>query len=425
MKRVILIISLCAFAVPSILAAEKLQLHQGLSERLWQNLEAESSLAEPERSILGATLALEQNNHHKALSILNQTQHSQDPLANLLKAEAYRRSALEAVVSAGTYAKHQKASQQQLAAVNFNQDLDEAKVRLRAFADQVDGVLGYPMDLLQLSEHIQSVFLVDKARSRMFVYQRDLTGDFKRVADEYVVTGKKSGDKKQRGDARTPNGIYQFTEIRHDPALTSQYGPVVFPIDYPNSLDRLHGKDGDGIWMHGYPETVSRRQPQDTRGCFALPNKNLLQMEQYVQPGLSRVLIGENFKFGAPEQQAALLTSVQQSVAAWQQDWQSLNSPAYLEHYHPSFQSGKYNLRRWKSYKTRVNQHKKFIRVQLSDFNIIRDVSRWKEGEVVLVEFQQHYQSSNYQDTTHKRLYLARNTAQDAWKILIEESIQP
>ncbi len=416
---------LCAAMGTTVAHAEALHLPQGLSERLWQSLENKSGISEPERSILGATLALAQNNHHKALIILNQASSTQDPLANLLKAEAYRRSALEAVASVGAYAKHRNISEQQFAAIDLNQDLGEAKMRLRAFADQIDGVLGYPLDFLLLHDDIYSVFLVDKARSRMFVYQRDATGVMQRVADEYVVTGAQRGDKKQRGDARTPNGIYQFTEVRHDPLLTPRYGPVVFPINYPNSLDQLHGKDGDGIWMHGYPETVRRRQPQDTRGCFALPNKNLLAVEQYVIPGHSRVLIGENFEFDVPSKQKKLLASVQGAIETWRQDWQSLQADAYLQHYHTHFKSGKYNLTRWKRYKERVNRHKAFIHVQFSDFNILRDPSPWQEGEIVVVEFKQHYQSSNYQDVEHKRLYLARHNPQQAWKILIEESIQP
>ena len=228
-----------------------------LTQKLWSSLNApeKSGLNPQERSILAATLALKQNNPKKALQALNTPEIQDDPLANLLKAEAHRREALKAVASAGDYAKHRQASEQQLAAIDLSEDLSEADIRLQAFADKIDGTSGFPMDILRLTPDIRSVFLVDKSRSRLFVYQRDANGEFKRVADEYVVTGAKGGDKQSRGDARTPNGIYRFTSVRHDPALRARYGPVVFPIDYPNTLDRYHGKTGDGIWMHGYPKT--------------------------------------------------------------------------------------------------------------------------------------------------------------------------
>jgi murein L,D-transpeptidase YafK len=417
----------CLLLSCNIAEATDLALKTVLTDRIWQAIENNdaNTINAQERSILGATLALEQNNHEKALMMLRNPTNQGDPLVYLLKAEAHRRAALEAVSSVGDYAKHKKVSEQMFAAIDLKSDLNEATVRLQAFADKVDGTSGYPLDLLLLNDDVESVFLVDKARSRMFVYQRDENKQFQRVADEYVVTGAKGGDKELRGDAKTPNGIYRFTAIRHDQTLRARYGPVVFPIDYPNTLDQLHGKTGDGIWMHGYPENVKRRPPQDTRGCFALPNQNLKQMEPYVIPGKSWVVIGENFEFDSNEKRSILLSSVQDSVNAWVNDWQSLDSEAYLSHYHEKFRSGKYNLKRWGKYKKRVNGNKKFINVELSSMNILHDPSLSQEGEVVVADFVQKYHSSNYKDTGKKRLYLARKNAQEPWKILIEESLQP
>lgn len=406
--------------------AEEFKPQAALSQRLWQAIEHDDGLNENnERGILGATLALKENNYNKALAMLDTPESSQDPLASLLKAEAYRRAAMDAVSSAGDYAKNNKTSEQQLAAIDLSGDLSEADVRLKAFADKLDGVLGYPLDLLLLSADVSSVFMVDKGRSRLLVYQRDANHIWQRVADEYVVTGAKSGNKQARGDARTPNGVYRFTAIRHDAALVAKYGPVVFPIDYPNSLDRLHGKDGDGIWMHGYSEDVSRRPPQDTRGCFALPNQHLQQMEPFVRPGKSLVVIGENFQFDQTSAQQQLLHSIESTLMAWQKDWQSLDINAYIQHYHPQFRAGKFDLAGWKAYKQGVNANKEFIRVALSRLSIVRDPSPSAEGEIVVAEFVQHYQSNNYQDAERKRLYLARHDASSPWKILIEEAVSP
>ena len=414
-----------ALCYSSVTWATDLPNDTSLTQKMWQSLDnsEQDNISAQERNILGATLALKQNDPEKALQILSSPNAQHDPLASLLKAEAHRRAALKAVFSAGDYAKHSKLSTQQFAAIDLSDDLSEATVRLQAFADKVDGTEGFPFDILKANNSIQSIFIVDKSRSRMFVYQRNALGKFKRVADEYIVTGAKGGDKKTRGDARTPNGIYRFTAVRHDPALRAKYGPVVFPIDYPNMLDRYHGKTGDGIWMHGYPENKLRRPPQDTRGCFALPNSNLKKMEAYVTPKQSLVLIGNDFSFGDTEKQQVLLNSVQSSIQTWIQDWKSLDNDAYLSHYHEKFRSGKYNLKRWKSYKKRVNARKSFIEVQLNDINIIHDPNTWQEGEVVMVEFTQKYRSSNYSDIGNKRLYLARDDANQAWKILIEESL--
>ncbi|MFQ5518516.1 MAG: murein L,D-transpeptidase family protein [Mariprofundus sp.] len=383
------------------------------------------TLPRSERLILKATLALKKGAPDQALVYLEEDQGSHDPLLALIKAEAHRQSAVLAVASAGDYASGLKKNREQLENADLSPGLAEADVRLSAFMDRLDGVYGQPVHLLRLASDVQSVFMVDKSRSRMFIYERDEAGEFQRVADEYIVTGARGGDKQKRGDARTPNGVYRFVKRLDDTQLEARYGPVAFPIDYPNELDRLHHKNGHGIWMHGYPFGVDRRPPQDTRGCFALPNDRLLEIERHVHLGHSWVVVSENFEFGNPEKRQSLLGSVNQALNQWQADWASLDTEAYLSHYHPSFRSGKRNLADWKRYKRRVNSNKSFIDVSIADVSLIHDPSRWQEGEVVVAEFDQHYRSSNYQDVTRKRIYLARADADSPWQLLIEESVTP
>jgi len=381
------------------------------------------ALPQSEQAVLRATLALKGGAPERALDYLSAGDVDNDPLVSLLKAEAYRRSAVLAVASAGDYARGLQDKKAKLEDADLTPGLAEAEVRLSAFMDRLDGIYGKPLHLLQLASDIQSVFMVDKARSRMFVYERDAKGVFQRVADEYVVTGAKGGDKQKSGDARTPNGVYRFVDRLDDRQLEARYGPVAFPIDYPNELDQLHHKNGYGIWMHGYPEGVDRRPPQDTRGCFALPNDRLLQVAKHVHLKKSWVVVGENFLFDQEEKRNALLKSVTTALTRWQQDWTSLDTEAYLDHYHQAFRSGRWDLTGWKRYKKRVNGSKSFIDVSLSNISLVHDPNRWPEGEVVIAEFDQHYRSNNYQDAGRKRIYLARGSAEAPWRILIEESV--
>ncbi len=382
-------------------------------------------LPRSEKLVLKAALALKGGSPERALGYLKEEGSGIDPLVALLEAEAHRQSALQAVTRAGDYASGLKNEKKKLEGADFSPGLVEAEVRLNAFMDRLDGVYGKPLHLLRLASDIESVFMVDKTRSRMFVYERDEAGEFQRVADEYIVTGAKGGDKQKRGDARTPNGIYRFVKRLNDDQLEARYGPVAFPIDYPNELDQLHHKNGSGIWMHGYPEGVGRRPPQDTRGCFALPNDRLLAMAEHVHLQHSWVIVGENFVFDQDGKRDALLSSVTSTLTQWQQDWASLDTESYLEHYHQAFRSGKRDLAGWKRYKKKVNSHKSFIKVSLSDISLIHDPNHWPEGEVVVAEFDQHYRSNNYQDVTRKRIYLARANDIGPWKVLIEESVTP
>lgn len=385
---------------------------------------AVSELSSSERAILKATLALESGEPNQALSFLNDQVDRQDPLVAMLEAEAHRRSAVQAVARAGDYAHQIDDQKKQLEQANLTSGIKEADVRLNSFMDRLQGMTHFPSDVLKLAPDIHSVFLVDKKRSRLFVYEQDESGKLQKVADEYVVTGAAAGDKQSKGDERTPNGIYRFVDKLTDEKLEARYGPVAFPIDYPNALDRLHGKSGSGIWMHGYAQNVGRRPPRDTKGCFALPNEILLEMEKHVQLGNSWVVIGDSLNFDVPDQQSSTLQSVEQTIQGWSDDWSQLKTENYLSYYHPKFRSGDKDLKAWKSYKRRVNSSKSFIQVKLSNLTLIHDPSRWSEGEVVVAEFDQLYASNNYQDTSRKRLYLTRSSPADEWKILIEENVE-
>jgi len=377
------------------------------------------------REILMAMLSLKSGRLNDAIEELHDPILSHDPLADLIAAEVYRRQAIRAASHAGDYATGLKENIKRLEAAKLGGGLVEAERRLRAFTDKLDGrYSGIPFDLLAIGSNVVNVFIVDKARSRMFIFRNDGQGHLKKVSDEYVATGAKAGDKKRSGDARTPSGVYRFVDKLTGKRLPKGYGPVAFPIDYPNTLDRLHHFTGDGIWMHGYDDGVDRRPPQDTKGCFVLPNQRLLAIERNVRLGHSWVVIGENIVFGNDTGKKALLKSVQSAVDAWKRDWESLDSKAYLSHYHTKFRSGKYNLGSWSRYKRRVNRHKKYIHLHLSDFTIIHNPTRVREGEVVLLEFDQQYKSSNYSGFSRKRLYLVRKNVRDAWRILLEKEVK-
>ena len=45
------------------------------------------------------------------------------------------------------------------------------------------------------------------------------------------------------------------------------YGNIAYSLNYPNPIDRINGKTGGGIWLHGRGKTFV---PRDTRGCVAL-----------------------------------------------------------------------------------------------------------------------------------------------------------
>ena len=378
-------------------------------------------LSHQERTILLATIALKSDDPDAALKLLLKAKQSKDPLVALLEAEAYRLQAIQAMRESG--AGGMDRQERMLESVNLNHGLGEADARLNAFVSNLRSVSGEPVDVLLPGANMANVFMFDKARNRLFVFQPTRSDGLKKVTDEYVVTGSIQGDKKRQGDGKTPHGVYHFIKKLQGKNLESRYGPVAFPIDYPNELDALHNKNGSGIWLHGYPLDVNRRPPQDTRGCFSLDNKRLTKIAKHVQLHRSWVIVGENFVFGQDHLKQKMLASVQRDIEAWRQDWASLDSAAYLSHYHNKFRSGKRDLSAWKRHKSKLNAAKTFVEVDLADMTLIHDPNPWPEGDVVVAEFYQTYRSSNYEDQGRKRIYLARANASQAWKILLEESL--
>jgi len=388
-----------------------------------------SSMRPTDLAILKAAGALRAGQLEQAIATLKEARKQDgtlldDPLAAMIEAEAHRRSAILAVARAGDYAHGVSDEERYLQAADLSPGLAEADQRLRAFIDRIDGISGMPLALLGMGNDVKSVFLVDKGRSRMFVYERDDAGIWQRVADEYVVTGTMQGDKLKEGDKRTPNGVYRFVKKLSGASLEDRYGPVAFPIDYPNALDKLNHKNGGGIWMHGYPSGVDRRPPRDTKGCFALPNERLLAMAEHVHLGHSWVVVGEHLVFGEAQAVKPLRDEVLATLEAWRLDWSSRNSDAYLAHYHPKFHSEHRDLAAWSAYKRRVNAAKSYIKVSLDDYTLIHVPDPVDYEDIVVAEFKQNYASDNYVDSSYKRLYLVREGKAEPWRILHEEAVQ-
>jgi len=377
-----------------------------------------------EKLVLQVALSLANNTPKKTLALIDDANsESLDPLLAVMAAEAHRRLAIAAVAKAGKYAQTLQQQRTRLEAIDLSAGLAEAQTRLAALGEKLKGVAGVPLAVLQLGSSLENVFIVDKARARLAVYKQDAQDELLRQADEYIVTGTITGDKQKKGDKRTPNGIYHFVAQLNDAALHARYGPVSFPIDYPNSLDVMHHKTGSGIWMHGYQQDMQRRAPQDTLGCFALPNKRLLELAKKVHLHRSWVVIGENIQYVDEATRLALRDSVLKAVNHWAKAWSSQDHAAYIALYDPRFHHQRYDFNGWSRYKKRVNGNKKFIKVALSDITLIHDPQRWAEGEVVVAEFNQDYRSSNLNSKGRKRLYLVRQHTDSPWKILIEESI--
>jgi murein L,D-transpeptidase YafK len=289
----------------------------------------------------------------------------------------------------------------------------EALVRLHAYRDRPsqDRV---PRYLMQMREDQRYAIVVDNKRSRLYLYQNE--NDRPRfVADYYISTGKRSGEKTREGDEKTPVGVYHVTASLPKKTLSDFYGSGAFPISYPNEWDKRHGRKGHGIWLHGTPSDTYSRAPRASNGCVVLANADLDALSQKLQIGLTPVIISEQIEWLSLDDWNAERNALNAEIERWRSDWESLDTERYLTHYSKNFSADRENFADWGRHKRQVNSGKSWIKLNLSNLSVFRNPG---EDELVVVTFDQDYRSSNLSNTMKKRQYWTKEGGK--WRIIYE-----
>lgn len=272
-----------------------------------------------------------------------------------------------------------------------------------------------PQSLVQLPPTQRHAVVVDLRKARLYLFA-NRQGVPHLMHDYYISIGKNGARKAREGDQRTPVGVYFVTERLSAQKLPDLYGTGAFPINYPNEWDRRLGKTGSGIWVHGVPSDTFSRPPLASDGCVALSNTDLLALGEFLDVGRTPVIIVEDVVWLDRQHWQRQQEHFATLLERWRQDWESLDSARYLQHYSKTFNAQGKNYRAWAHYKQRVNAHKTFLRVTLDDVSLF-----YYPGEIGLAvaTFQQGYRSNNFRDQTRKRQYWQQE-ADGVWRIIYE-----
>jgi len=289
----------------------------------------------------------------------------------------------------------------------------EALARVRAYRERPpeDRV---PRYLLQLHDDQRYALVVDTRRSRLYLYQND-AGTPRFVADYYVSSGKNGPQKVREGDEKTPIGVYHITASLPRQKLSDFYGIGAFPINYPNEWDRIQGRNGHGIWLHGTPSNTYSRPPRSSNGCVVLSNSDLGEIAQKLQVGVTPVIISEEVEWLSVGDWTRERNSLGRELEQWRADWESLDTDRYLAHYSANFSAPNTDLDRWSRHKRQVNGGKTWIKVKVSGLSMFEVPG---QAGLVSVSFEQEYQSSNLSNTVRKRQYWLREG--QGWRIIYE-----
>ncbi|MDR2787995.1 MAG: L,D-transpeptidase family protein [Candidatus Accumulibacter sp.] len=296
---------------------------------------------------------------------------------------------------------------------------DEIIARLDAYRNR-SVMAGYlPRYLLQMPPDQKYAIVIDTQKARLYLYENDTrAGSPPRfVADYYMSYGKLGADKTREGDKKTPTGVYYVTSSLNPKKVGDFYGTGAFPINYPNEWDKRQGRNGHGIWLHGTPSDTFSRPPKASDGCMVLANVDLDALAKNLQIGLTPVIISNSIEWLSFDDWRSERAALNRKIEEWRGDWESRDVDRYLKHYSRKFAANGQNLERFASQKRQVNARKEWIKVKLSDVSMFRDPGK---DELVVVSFDQDYQSNNLNNRMKKRQYWIREGG--TWKIIFEGS---
>ena len=275
-----------------------------------------------------------------------------------------------------------------------------------------------PDFMVQLSSDQQFIITVDVTSSRLYVFQ-NRKGVPKLLNDFYVSIGKNGYGKFEEGDQKTPLGVYFVNGFIDPEELPDFYGDGAFPINYPNAWDRRFNRTGYGIWLHGSPYNTYSRPPRDSNGCVTMSNQDFKALSAYVTVGKTPVLITKSINWITPEQWKSRQKEYAKFVEQWRSDWESKDVELYLRHYDKQYSGLGKDYNSWVEYKRRVTPSKNFIKVDLSETSMFIYPG---EPDLLVVTFDQDYQSDSFRKKFTKRQYWRRNE-DGQWKIIYEGSV--
>ena len=291
---------------------------------------------------------------------------------------------------------------------------DEAQKRLNHdLFGPPEGAL--PKELLVLSPEQQRVVVVDVSASRMYVFE-NRRDELRLIDDFYASTGKRGALKVKEGDQRTPIGVYFITGRIGPDVLPDFYGPGALPVNYPNEWDVRLGRTGYGIWIHGVPSDTYARVPRASDGCVAIANDDLAPLLDTLPAGQTPVVMVDGVDWIGLEELHHRRAELLNRIAHWREAWESLDVSLYAGFYSAEFQSQDHDRASWVAHKSRVNAKKSFIEVELGNLSVLGYPG---EQQMVLVSFEQNYQSSNFESQSKKRQFWRRER-DGQWRIVYE-----
>lgn len=269
-----------------------------------------------------------------------------------------------------------------------------------------------PRAFLHLAPSVHHAIAVDATHSRLYLFE-NRSGLPVQVASYYVALGRLGTGKEHEGDQRTPLGVYFVTGRIDTQELDDFYGAGALPLNYPNEHDRLRGRTGSDIWLHGVPADQRNRPLGSSNGCIVMANDDLRRLWRDLIPQYTPVVITRELDWIDPQSLATLRQELLATLDAWRQARSLGDIQRTLAFYGPEFRSQEAN-----PIESRQQIERELLTSGPRDREV-RDVTLlgWtEEGERVVVNFSEYVKG--VRTPVLRRQYWSREGGQ--WKIYLE-----
>lgn len=199
----------------------------------------------------------------------------------------------------------------------------EAQRRIAAFTERPpEGHV--PAEFVRLAPSIRHAIAVDTTRSRLYLFSHGPQG-LSLERDFYVSLGKQGVGKYTEGDRRTPLGVYWISAALPKGQLDARFGNGALRFNYPNAADKMQGRTGSGLFLHGVPSEVLNHEPWATDGCVAMSNADIEQLLRTLDVSATPVVITQSLRWVSAQ---TLRQAAAEFAPAWQAWSQARRDPA-------------------------------------------------------------------------------------------------
>ena len=260
------------------------------------------------------------------------------------------------------------------------------------YIKNIDVSLGYYEDL-------DSLLIANKEKKELSVFEEE-NNSIELVATYKNVIVGANGDKQKEGDLKTPLGIYSITK-KFTPK-DQFYGPLAFVLSYPNIFDRVRGKDGHGIWIHGSPLDGSPRDSM-SKGCIVLDNDTIELLDKVINPKKSLVIVSEAKTPKVNKDEISLILA---ELFRWKNAWKRSDLKEYLNFYASELKRiDKKDKKRFAKMKKTIFSRKQSKSIEFKNINI-SPYPNESGKKLFKIGFYEIYKSKSYKFRGDKELFI-------------------